>query len=466
MTIGTGRTYLKLRFSAIGLLLLHLGVRLVFPAPAPFPDLIIFNTVAFLASAVAFTAPLFNDRLATISLGWAFLLWGTGSTTSTWNSFYPATHFTRILNNLPDICYAIFYPLVLFALIRALTAKRGLSTLEVLDVVIITFGMSSLLATVVLKSAMAHFVGSQTTVFLSIIYPVGDVVLLGIAIVIVVLQSRALRSTLFLVGIAVFTATDLIFLWKSATTGYSFASLTDDGWLLGLVIMAEALWHPGGEGEMSDRMTSVAATIALIFGGTILTIASLKRSYLPAFALFPAIITIALAFLRMSIALSAARNAHSDRELARTDELTGLANRRTFIAELASLKSNDGTVLLLDLNGFKSVNDDLGHHAGDDLLRQISLRFSRVIPNDALLARLGGDEFGVVIHGTPRVGLKIALALRSTLGYPFLVDGAEIQVDVSIGRVVNDGGADLLRRADIAMYQSKRDGGGVTLWQP
>jgi diguanylate cyclase (GGDEF)-like protein len=312
---------------------------------------------------------------------------------------------------------------------------------------------------------MLHFVGSQATVFLSILYPVGDVVLLAIAVVIVVLQVKVFRSFLFLLGIAIFTATDLIFLWKSATTGYSFASLVDDGWLLGLLIMAEALWHSGGEAPMSDRITSIAATIALIFSSTILITAAVKRGYFPAFALVPAIITIALAFIRMGIALREARSASQDRELARIDELTGLANRRRFLAEIDALTPLDGTLLLMDLDGFKSVNDTLGHSVGDELLQHIAVRFSRVIPADALLARLGGDEFGVIVHGGAQAGLDIALALRSSLSYPFNIGTSSINVDVSIGRVINDGAADLMRRADIAMYQAKNSGGGIVLWQ-
>ena len=93
------------------------------------------------------------------------------------------------------------------------------------------------------------------------------------------------------------------------------------------------------------------------------------------------------------------------------------------------------------------------------------MRFSRVIPSDALLARLGGDEFGVIVHGGAQVGLDIALALRSSLSYPFNIGTSSISVDVSIGRVINDGASDLMRRADIAMYQAKNSGGGITLWK-
>ena len=264
-----------------------------------------------------------------------------------------------------------------------------------------------------------------------------------------------------LIGVALFAATDLYFLWKSATTGYAFASLFDDGWVLGLLIIAESLWHKGGEGELSDRITSIAATIALIASATILGIAAVKPHYFPTFALIPALITIMLAFIRMSVALRQSRLADTDRELARTDELTGLANRRRFLAELEILARKDGTLLLLDLDGFKRVNDTLGHDVGDQLLKQIAVRFTRSLPNGVLLARLGGDEFGVIIYGDEPAGIEVAQALRACLSYPFALAGENISVGVSIGRVVSDDKGDLLKRADIAMYDAKRSGTGI-----
>ena len=461
MAIGTQRTYSKLRASAMGLLLVHLVLRTISPNPTVLSDLYIFNAVAFLTAIIAFFSPNFNDRLARLSIGWALLLWAIGSTITTWNSFYTPA----FLPNASDICYALFYPLILFGLIRALTVQRKLHAMELLDVVIITFGFSSLIASLFLKSAMTRFTGSSTTVFLSIVYPVGDVVLLSMALIIVLVQRRALRSLLFLLGISIFTATDLLFLYKSATTGYSFAALTDDGWLFGLILIAEALWHHGGDVKVSDKIISASTTIALIFSGVILTLAALNREYLPSAVLIPAIVTVALAVIRMAVALRDARSSTTNLELSRIDELTGLANRRRFISEIDALATNAGTILLLDLNGFKAVNDTLGHVAGDELLQQISLRFTRVVPNDSLLARLGGDEFGVVIPGGIRHGLEIAMALSSTVSYPFIVEGHEITVGVSIGRVINDGSEELLRRVDSAMYEAKRSGAGMVLWE-
>ena len=462
MAIGTANSYLKLRVATFSLLLLHVVLRGVIHQSTPFLDLYLYNAIALLAAAIAFFAPTFNDHLARLSLSAAIFLWAIGSTETTWNSFYE----TALWSKISDLCYIFFYPLVLFGLIRALTAHRKFRAMELLDVVIITLGFSSLIGTLFLKNAMRHFEGSSATVFLSIVYPIGDVILLAIALIIVFVQPRALRSTLFLLGIAVFTATDLYFLYKSATTGYAFAQLSDDGWLVGIALIAEALWHHGGDAQLSEKIVGAATTFAMIFSGAILTMSALKRASIPSAALIPAIATVALAVLRLTVALQDARSSSANLELSRIDELTGLANRRRFMSEIALLASDAGTILLLDLNGFKAVNDSLGHDAGDKLLRQISLRFSRVIPHGALLARLGGDEFGVVIPGSERQGLEVAMALSSTLTYPLIIEGHEVQVGVSIGRVVNDGSDELLRRADSAMYEAKRSGGGMVLWKP
>ena len=462
MAIGTANSYLKLRVATFSLLLVHILLRGFIHQSTPFLDLYLYNAIALLAAAIAYFAPTFNDHLARLSLSAAIFLWAIGSTETTWNSFYE----TALWSKISDFCYIFFYPLVLFGLIRALTAHRKFRAMELLDVVIITLGFSSLIGTLFLKNAMMHFEGSSATVFLSIVYPIGDVILLAIALIIVFVQPRALRSTLFLLGIAVFTATDLYFLYKSASSGYAFAQLSDDGWLIGIALIAEALWHHGGDAQLSEKIVGAATTFAMIFSGAILTLSALKRASIPSAALIPAIATVALAVLRLTVALQEARSASTNLELSRIDELTGLANRRRFMSEIALLASDAGTILLLDLNGFKAVNDSLGHDAGDKLLRQISLRFSRVIPHGALLARLGGDEFGVVIPGSERQGLEVAMALSSTLTYPLIIEGHEVQVGVSIGRVVNDGSDELLRRADSAMYEAKRSGGGMVLWKP
>jgi len=147
--------------------------------------------------------------------------------------------------------------------------------------------------------------------------------------------------------------------------------------------------------------------------------------------------------------------------LARTDELTGLPNRRKLVSEIESFMGKDGSFLLLDLDGFKPVNDLHGHATGDKVLQQVAARFSRSLPYGALLARLGGDEFGVLYEGSYESAMDVALALRATLSYPFTIENVDIHIGVSIGVAANNGAPDLLRRADDAMYRAKREGLGV-----
>ena len=163
----------------------------------------------------------------------------------------------------------------------------------------------------------------------------------------------------------------------------------------------------------------------------------------------------------MTIALRQARSLGTERTLARTDELTGLSNRRKLIAEIEEIGDSEGALLILDLDGFKPVNDSFGHDIGDEILKQVAMRFHRALPPDATLARLGGDEFGVLIHANYESSMEVALALHATMSYPFLVGKESIDLGVSIGVASNNDEHDLLRRADVAMYRAKRESLGV-----
>jgi len=443
------------------LLISHLIIRVAFQLPSIVPDLIIFNAIAFLAALVAWQSPRLNDRLARISITLAIFIWAVGSTLSTWNSFY---NF-QISEHLIDAAYVAFYPLMVLGIIRALAVKKKISALELLDTAIIALGTSSVIASLMLRPAQMRFDGRSYEVFLSVFYPIGDLVLVATCISLIILQHRSLRGLSFLLGISIFAITDLFFLLLSATTGYEFAALTDDGWLLGLALIANALWLHGGETEIQERRINTwATTFALIASACILAYGALRAEYFPTFVLILAFITISLAFIRMALALRDAKIISEDREHARTDELTGLPNRRRFIAELELLRRRNGTLLLLDLDGFKAVNDNYGHEVGDQLLKQITLRFNRVLPNGVLIARLGGDEFGVIVYGQRSIGNDVALALRATCTYPFTLSVGDVKVGVSIGSVTTEGPTTtreaLLKRADTAMYEAKRNGTG------
>jgi diguanylate cyclase (GGDEF)-like protein len=456
------RSYLLLRPVAISLLFLHIVLRLTFDKPSILIDLILFNLIGLLAAAIALTAPVITDRKAAFAIGYAQLIWSFGSILSTSNSFFEIKFPVAI----SELSYALFYPLILFGVIRAFTQRVKIGALELLDTVIVAVGFTSVLTAFLLKPAMLTFTGSAFTVFLSILYPVGDIVILAISLVYLLLNPISKRSFLLFAGLLAFSLSDLLFIWLSINTRYRFGSITDDGWVIGLLLISLSLSYSGGDAKFSEKISSYSATIALIASSSLLGIAAINPGYFPTFILIPGFITIALAFIRMSFALQEANSAGTERVLARTDELTGISNRRNFLTHLNSAKA--GYVFLLDLDGFKEVNDSLGHDAGDQLLRQVTSRFSRVIPPNALIARLGGDEFGIIANISEQEVIELSQAIQSTLSYPLLISNKEVRIGVSIGIAgITDEStsSDSLQRADEMMYEAKRGKDGMKIWK-
>lgn len=154
---------------------------------------------------------------------------------------------------------------------------------------------------------------------------------------------------------------------------------------------------------------------------------------------------------------------------AKHDTLTGLANRRLFSERLEQCGASGGdpksaAVLYLDLDGFKRVNDTLGHDQGDVLLTLVAERLLSATRGSDTVARLGGDEFAVLLCGVrTRADIEVvAERICSSLVRPFDLGGGEATVGVSIGVAWHRAGEpddQLLRKADIAMYRAKRDGG-------
>ncbi len=149
------------------------------------------------------------------------------------------------------------------------------------------------------------------------------------------------------------------------------------------------------------------------------------------------------------------------------DPLTGLPNRSRFVSRLEEGLKNgpdEVAVLFIDLDGFKLVNDTLGHEAGDELLVVIARRVSSCLRAGDMAARLGGDEFATLLHGV-RPGERasgVARRLLSSISEPISVRGHEFVIHASVGLAFATPGVEpehLLRDADLAMYSAKRDGG-------
>ncbi len=159
------------------------------------------------------------------------------------------------------------------------------------------------------------------------------------------------------------------------------------------------------------------------------------------------------------------------------DSLTGLGNRTLFSqwldSALAARPPEEWVgVLLMDLDGFKDINDTLGHHAGDAILEEVASRVLDVLGPNRLAARLGGDEFAFVVPAaaSPDAIHEVAREVLAGVSQPVLVGGMELEIRASIGvAVAPDDGSDvstLLRRADVAMYAAKTGRRGTVAYDP
>ncbi len=166
---------------------------------------------------------------------------------------------------------------------------------------------------------------------------------------------------------------------------------------------------------------------------------------------------------------------HALARRASQDFLTGLPNRAAFLSALRNTKG-PVAIIAIDLDEFKPVNDRFGHHAGDELLRQVSARLIECIGDDGLAARYGGDEFMLLREvESGAAGHASALALTRqavlALSMPYLLSDLPVRIGASAGILVAENAqpasadaSDLLERVDRALYAAKRAGGGRWKW--
>jgi len=444
----------------ISLLVALIVARSFISGPTIAIDFIFYNVILLLIVISLFQAPLHNDPLAIAFFTLATAAWGIGSVTSSLSQFFNFTANEELVSN---IAYSAFYPFAFIAIPRAIGRGKRLKALEALDSTIFGLGFTSIIAALSLKQLVGE---SDLGYFFSVLYAICDIALIVIVLAGAALTNFSLRLALLASGIFAFTLTDFYFLWSQIQGTYQFGQFSDIGWLIGFALLALAFWYQPKQVSSQGRIHPALIAISIFISPALLSLIALRPAYFPTYVVIPTIATLLLAFIRMTLVIRQANNLGEEKVLARTDELTGLPNRRRLIAELSAFKDVEGALLLLDLDGFKPVNDKYGHEMGDRILRQVSQRFSRSLPSGAILARLGGDEFGVIAAGNDEATLELVSALKATLSYPFILNGKSISISVSIGHVRNDGNGDLLQRADLAMYEAKRSSAEAQAYQP
>ncbi|MEV6779912.1 putative bifunctional diguanylate cyclase/phosphodiesterase [Streptomyces syringium] len=240
-----------------------------------------------------------------------------------------------------------------------------------------------------------------------------------------------------------------------------------------LVVTRALLWY-----SMAPRnggISSIARTALVrqaLVGGALLGIAPLIAVVADHAPLLLPLFAVPLIALDSTLWI-----AHARAEEQLRDPLTGLPNRQWLLESTwnaldeAEQAGDRAALVLIDLDRFRSVNDTLGHLAGDRLLLQIAERLRLALPHGAEAARLGGDEFAVLLPTTDSLtsAQRVARSLVAALGSPLDLDGLTLVLEASAGvAVYPDHALDaegLLRRADVAMYQAKRDRSGVEVYE-
>jgi diguanylate cyclase len=318
---------------------------------------------------------------------------------------------------------------------------------------------------------------------IQLVWPTADVLLLALLVAVgAILGIRLDRTLLTVIAAMVCTlAGDVALLHLSAEGRYVAGGPLDLTWLAGVAL--------GGLAASRARTPAVAASgsgtrvgwrvVALPLAcnvASLVVLASGWGDHMPRLAASAAIGCVVAALTRTLITFREVRAFNEVREQARTDELTGLPNRRALFEALETVlvrapARHPAALLLLDLDGFKEVNDSLGHHAGDRLLTLVGPRLREGLRPDDVLARLGGDEFAVLLPGTDEdAAHRTAVRLRELLLQPFTVEGIRLHVGVSIGVATAPRPAatveELLRCADVAMYAAKSARTGVRRYVP
>ena len=444
------------------------GVRL-------FLDLVVYNT-AHIAGAVLCWQTTAGERREV--LAWRCIAAGLAMSVSA-NVYYTLVITPAADPPYPswaDVLYIAYYPWVYAGVVLLARARvRHFHPSMWLDGIVGGLGAAAIALATALGPLLHVSDGRLDAVLTNLAYPVADLLLLALLFgTHAVLGLRADRALLWLGGGLTLTmAADTAFLLQDSAGTYTEGGVLDLTWLLSVVLTAAGAHSRrrppatlrDGEGDGAARINwRVLAVPGAANAASLVLLAVGWGHGLPLTAGVCAAGCALVAAGRAILTFYEIRDLPEARRQARTDELTGLANRRALYDRcdhlLASPQGGPMALLLLDLDGFKEVNDSLGHHAGDQLLTMVGQRLCPALPAGDLLVRLGGDEFAAVLANADLDrALVVATALREHLGAPFTVDTVSLHVRASIGVATGPVPAatrsELLRCADVAMYQAK-----------
>jgi diguanylate cyclase (GGDEF)-like protein len=392
--------------------------------------------------------------------------------------------------NLSDCASLLLYPFAdagLLVLSRQRAGRRDSGSL--LEGGMVFAGVSAFTVAVVSAAYPSLLEGSVLHVVYALAYPAG-----GFTLLVVTLTGLALTGgrgdrvwLLLVVGFVLMTVGDALYGLASVAGRFRFGTYLDVLYTAGPVFVAlAATYSPSISTAAARQWRASSALPGLATLTALAVLVAGSYTVVPMLSVWAAAVCVVLAVCRTSQLFAQGRALDRSRIQARTDELTGLANRRALLeameagAREAPLSPDRPLeLLLLDLDGFKEVNDSLGHTAGDELLTLIGAQL-RKAATGCMVARLGGDEFAVLLPRAGRrdirglTGPPLATALRAVVDRPALVARTRVVVGVSVGHaaLISDDEAnavasvssELLRRADVALYRAKKSRSGCVTW--
>lgn len=426
--------------------------------------------------------------------GWAMLgcsaiVWGLGGVA--WTVYEVHLGVELPFPSLADVGYLGSVPLTVVGLVL-LTGPRPSwqgCLRAVLDGALVATSLLFISWATVLGEAVEATTGPPLDRAIALAYPASDVLTATLAVLAIARARDRTRVVMGLLGtgLAVVAVSDSSFAWFVAQDAYETGNLFDTGYVAGYLLVGVAALYPANEHTMeTDEAVGMLSMVLPFLPGVgvmfVLVGLELTGQPLHGVLFWNGLAIFLLVFVRQLLSIRANLQLHRqlqdsltelrERETqlkhqAHHDGLTGLPNRTLFAAVLDQLLHGPAPVpfalLVIDLDGFKDVNDTYGHHVGDELLIVVAQRLTASARQSDCVARLGGDEFAMILAHIDSSADSSALVDRigHALNQPVRLTERTLHVTASIGIAHSDDGSDigtLLRFADGAMYQAKRHG--------
>ncbi len=367
----------------------------------------------------------------------------------------------------------------------------------VLDGLVVVGSLLTLAWSSTLGAAVDRGAPGPVDLLVALVDPVVDLALITVVVLLTAVRRVRWRPPLLLLGpgLVAIAMSDSVAGWLHNRGDAEVHPLVEAGAVVGAALVALAAVVPEAPpGSPARRRTALPAWAHLLVPYLPLTAVGLLMTgqtavgvQLEPVEIYAGMLVMVLVVARQLLTLREnltllQRVRDGRRQLAHLafhDPLTGLVNRALFgdrLAHAVELHRRDGqpvALLFCDLDDFKTVNDSLGHSAGDELLRQVAQRLAATVRSSDTVARLGGDEFAVLFEGGQADRSTVVERLVQALARPFTLDGVARIVRCSLGLVAADEPGPevspdlLLHQADGAMYEAKRQGGGqVVTYRP